>query len=61
MSWKFLLAEDREFAARGMVQARQSSQQRGLSGAVVAEDGVKPAAGKIGGHAAQGGESAQIA
>ena len=40
-------AEDRDFAARRLVESRQRAQQCRLAGAVVAQNGVEFAAGEI--------------
>src|SRR5208282_2130386 len=53
-------AKNRDLAARGLVESRQSAQQGGLAGAVVAENGVKFSAGKFRGNAAQSRKTAEL-
>ena len=53
-------SENRNLAARGLVESRQSTQQGSLAGAVIAENGVKFPAGKFRRDAAQGGKSAKL-
>ena len=53
-------AEDRDLAARRLVESGQRAQQRGLAGAVIAENGVEFPAGKFRGDAAQSGKAAEL-
>ncbi len=55
-----LSAEDRDVAARRLVESCQSAQQSSLAGAVIAENGVEFPAGKLRGDAAQSGKTAKL-
>src|SRR5208282_4898898 len=53
-------AEDRDLAARGLVESCESTQQCSFAGAVIAENGIEFAAGKLRGNAAQRGKTAKL-
>ncbi len=53
-------AENRDLAARWLVESRQSAQQSSFSGAVIAKNGVEFAAGKFRSHASQRRKPAKL-
>src|SRR5882762_11865232 len=57
---KFLRAENRDLSAGGLAETCESAEQRGLSCAIIAQDGIELSAGELGGDAAQGGEAAKL-
>jgi len=52
--------ENRDLAAGRVVESCESTQQRGFTGAVVAENGIEFPAGKFRSNAAQSGKTAKL-
>ena len=53
-------SQDRNFALSRLSQTSKRSQQRGLPGSVVAEDGIQPARSKACTHASQSCETSEL-
>ena len=53
-------AENRDLAARRLVESRESPQQGSFAGAVIAENGIEFPARKFRGYAAQSRKSAKL-